>query len=409
MLIILFPSISISGTPIISYIVGSILTLILINIAIKWSLSPPLWSFSERSHIVAGFGFVAVATSLYLGEFVNIQFLQQNPAFLVSPLANVVLLGFNLTVMLTFTYLVFLLAKSSSGKLTTELYTFSFLSVWILHSILKSYYAVWTPGWWVSEYILFIGLILGPTVLALLYVGAIGEVEESHQRANLYADLLMHDVTNYNQMAMTALELLQAECESDDTLLEYADHAIKAVLLSNRLIGNVRSLSESELIHPSDLKSVELVSSIVGALDLVSQSVGKERVRTQFITDHSHVHVIANELLVTAFFNILYSSVQHTKAGESVLLELSPYTDNFEQWWQLRLIVPSSYGGSLEGSFLEREPGRYSGKTLGVFVSRLLFESFGGSITINEEHPDSESMLTVITVQLRGSYPIAGT
>jgi len=405
--IILFPFLSPSGTPIVSYIVGSLLTLILIVMVLKWTISPTSWTLSKKSHIVLGFGFMLIAVCLFLGEFINALFLMQNPEFISSPLSNVLLLGSNLTVMLVFTYLAFLLTKKASGNFSIELYTLSFLSVWILHSILKSYYAVWTPGWWVSEYILFIGLLVGPTILALLYIGAMGEIEESHQRAGLYADLLMHDVTNYNQIAMTSLELLKADCQDEEKLLEYVGQAIQAVLLSDRLISNVRSLSETEQINHSDLKSVELVSSIVEALDLVSQSIGKERVRTQFITDYSRVHVKANELLVTAFFNILYSSVYHSEAGESVLLDIAPSLEDGQQWWNVRLLVQGSYMNTKDGSFLERRPGGFSGGSLGLFVARLLFESFGGCITIDQESQENLIIRTVITVRLIGVYPVS--
>jgi hypothetical protein len=210
-------------------------------------------------------------------------------------------------------------------------------------------------------------------------------------------------MTNYNQIALTALELLRSSCRKNDELMRFIEDARQAVALSDRLICNVRSLTDSERIVPSELEEVEVVSSVVDVLDRISQNVGMERVRVQFITDHSRVYVQANELVSTVLFNILYSAINQIELGTTILLELLPNLSQGKIWWNLRFNIPAIFTENTASStILDREPGGLSGGALGLLVSRIIVESFGGRILVYEQVSGINEISTIISVQLLG-------
>ncbi|UCE09956.1 MAG: HAMP domain-containing histidine kinase [Candidatus Thorarchaeota archaeon] len=382
---VLLPDFSPLGEPIVPYVVGSLLTLPLLYLAIRWT-----HQFSEgRTRMLPSssvlIGFILLFVTILIGEITNQLVLQRYGELSGHPASNAILLASNLLAMFAFTYLVLLLAREAKGSLTIEIYVVGFLSMWVIPNVLKSYYPRWTPGWWVSEILIFIGLLVGPGLLGLLYARAMREAEESHSRASLYADLMMHDITNYNQMTMTALELLGAEGVPDEVRERLARDARQIISLSEQLISNVRLLSRTESHEERTLEPMDLVLAVVGALDDVTQEVGSENVRVQFKPERHQAYVMANENLIHVFINLLIDSLQHPPEKKTISVEISPSTVNGQDWWQVRFGVPGRWiEHNNRPTLFDREVGSYSGSALGLLVARLLAESLGGVVTMED-------------------------
>ena len=176
------------GEPITPYTVGSILSLALLFMAIYWTTNPPPDKKDPPSIFQLAIVLAGMVSLVVVGEAVNQLMLQVNQSLATNPLGSIIILCTNLVIMFAFAHLFFLLSARSRGKLTIELVVVIFLAMWILPNILKSYYALWTSGWWVSELFLFGGLLAGPPLLAILYVRAMSDVEESRNTASMYAD-----------------------------------------------------------------------------------------------------------------------------------------------------------------------------------------------------------------------------
>ena len=367
--LLLFPSIAPLGEPITPYNVVSLLTFGLLYLFVIWTKHPPIDREETPSLFRLALGLTGLITAIIAGEAINQLVLISNPSLSGNPASNTLILVTNLFIMFAFAYIIFLLSEDSNGEAPVELYVILFLAMWILPNILKSYYTIWTAGWWVSEFLLFIGLLSGPLVFTWLYVRTMHEVEESHRRANMYADLLMHDVSNYNQMMMMSMELLGSHEIPEEQRTRLADDGRQVISFSEQLISNVRLLSEAEQLKTTELQPTNLVHTIVGALDLFTRRIGTGELIVEFQAEESQASVMANDLLAHIFLNILYSALECRIRGETVTIGLHETEYSGENFWQIDIKAP--------GRSEEQEEGFSSG-TLGLLAARLMTESLNG-------------------------------
>jgi hypothetical protein len=299
--------------------------------------------------------------------------------------------------MFALSYLIFTGAEKSKGRLTLDLYLSGLIAFWIVPNILESYYGLWYAGWWVSEIILFVGLLAGPPLLAWLYIEMMRESEESSSRARLYADLLMHDVTNFNQMIMTSVELLGSPDLSEEQRIRLAKDGYQAISLAEQLISNVRLLSESELLEETDPQPVNLVTAIVNALDIFSKNVGPTDLTVEFKHEPKRAFVMASSHLPDVILNILYAALQIRTSPKRVEVTLNTIKEDGQNLWVTRVVLPGQWLPRAEGKVDEHAG--LSGGALGLTAAKVITESMGGVFSVNSLD-DDEGPRTIVSVKL---------
>ncbi len=387
---ITLPSISLLGEPITHYTIGSILTLVLLGFAIRWTMDPPP---EEKQHptlmqLTAVLAIMVII--IVFGEWVNQIVLITNPALLGSPIGSILIQITNLVIMFAFAYLIFLLAAKSRG-VSIELFVVISLAMWIIPNILKSYYTIWYTGWWVSEIYLFAGMIAVTFLLVWLYVKSLHEVVESHGKASIYADLLMHDITNFNQMMMTSFELLG----SDDTPFEQREKlsadGCQVISLAEHLINNVRLLSETDRLKELQPVQKNLVSTIVSALDIFSERTSTEEIVIEFKPNSAKALIFGNDLLVHIFLNILHDVLDCYKKGENVSIEIEPIHSEGQAYWQTEIKTYCR----------ERKDFRkYSSSILGLRAARIITESLNGILVVTDSQDNELNRVKLFTILL---------
>ena len=190
----------------------------------------------------------------------------------------------------------------------------------------------------------------------------------------MYADLLMHDVSNYNQMMMMSLELLGSEDISEDQRKRVAGDGRQVISFSEQLISNVRLLSEAEQLKTSQLEPTNLVDTIVSALDVFTRRIGTGEIVVNFQSEDSQAHVMANDLLAHIFLNILYSALECRVRGETVTIGIQEAERSGDLYWQIIIKAPGRKVDDADG---------YSSGTLGLLAAQLMTESLNGQFTID--------------------------
>ncbi len=216
--------------------------------------------------------------------------------------------------------------------------------------------------------------------------------QDSHNRASLYADLLMHDVSNYNQMVMTTLELLGSEDISEEQRQRLADDGHQAITFSEQLISNVRLLSETDRLESSKLGPTNLVSTIISALDMFTQRVGSGELIVEFHPEKAKAFVMANELLVHIFLNILYSALECRLRGETVTIDLQTIEYAGEGFWQVDIKAP---GKAIE------DKDEYSSGTLALTAAEFMTESLNGSFDVERFERADKCEGRLFTIRFR--------
>jgi hypothetical protein len=374
LLAIALPSVALRGELTTPIVVGSAVTLALLIMTIRWTVKPRTRRESPTllRYAIYSLSFIILVV---LAELLNQIVLSTDPGLEDSPYGAIVLLGLNLVIMFALTYLIFLLAEQSRGKPPVEMVVAFYLGLWILPNILKSYNVTWTTAWWISEILLFVGLLIGPPLLIWLYVRAIRDEQESHRRAGLYADILMHDISNYNQMVMTTLELLGSDELSIEQRQRLADDGFSAISFSEQLISNVRLLSETDHLDSTRLEPTNIVSTVVSAIDTFTQRVGTDELKVEFKPETSRALVMANDLLVHIFLNILYSGLECRLRGEVVTIDIESIRKANESYWQVAIIAP---GKSID------EEDDYSSGTLNLTAAELMTTSLNGEFEMEQ-------------------------
>ncbi|TFG34789.1 hypothetical protein EU527_01685 [Candidatus Thorarchaeota archaeon] len=379
------------GEPITPYTVGSLLTLALLFLAIYWTTNPPSEDRKPPSIFQLSLVLAGMVSLIVIGEVINQITLRVNPELIDSAIGSIIILCTNLVIMFAFAHLIFLLSARSRGVITLELYVIIFLAMWTLPNILKSYYSLWESGWWVSEIYLFAGLLAGPPLLAILYIRALHEIEKSHEKASIYADLLMHDITNFNQILLTSFELLSSDDVKSEQRTTIADNGCNIISAAGQLISNVRLLSETDRLKQIQLTPTNLVATIVKALDIFSKRVTTGELVVEFKPDTSDAVVMANELIVNIFLNILYNVLECNIAGDSVLINMNNVEWNNTEYWQIDFITPCC---------IEVSNKTYSSSILGILASRTITESLNGHFNIRESRIDDMSVEKIFSVRL---------
>jgi len=387
--------------PLISFIGGSLLTLFLLLVSIQWTIKQPRPEPPSFLLLKLAIAYGLTVASVLFGEFVNIFVVDTYPQLQNSAIGPTILLVTNLIIILALSFLIFILANQSRGRASVDLFIVVFLAMWILPNILKSYYIYWSTGWWLSESLLFVGLLAGPPVLAWLYIQETYESEESRAKADLMADLLMHDITNYNQMILTSLELLSSSNLDDKQRIRVSRDGSRVISFAEQLINNVRLLTETERRKRMELHPTNLVSTIVSALDTFTQQGLSEKLTIDFQPETDEAPVLANELLYHVFLNILYSALEYPLDERNITVNILRTFHGGNNWWETILQVPGHWVRQGERfRMYNAETEIYSSNSLGLMAARILTESLKGQFSIRDASTTKNQIRTAFAVRL---------
>jgi signal transduction histidine kinase len=387
--------------PLISFISGSLLTLILLFLSIQWTLRAPKAESPPLTFLKLSIGYAITVALVIGGEMINRYVIDTYHQLQNGPIGPAILLVTNLIIVLALSFLIFVLANQSKGRISIDLFVVFFLTMWILPNILKSYYGYWSAGWWVSETLLFAVSLAGPPLLAWLYIQETHESEQSRAKADLLADLLMHDITNYLQMILTSLELLGSKDMENRQRERVAQDGFRVISVAEQLINNVRLLSETERSKHVELRPMNLVSVLVAALDSFSKQGLSDRVIVEFRPEIDRAPVMANELLHHIFLNILYSALEATQEERSISVEIKSVNESGVNWWETTFEVPGQWVRQAE-NFRIYNPANntYQGNSLGLLAAKIMTDSLRGQFIMCEGKESEDNIRTVFVIRL---------
>lgn len=205
-------------------------------------------------------------------------------------------------------------------------------------------------------------------------------LSESNEEANLYLDIITHDINNVNTGALALTELLLMK--ANDANKPIAQRLVGSINQSTEIIGNVSTIRK---LH----EKKEALRAV--ALDEVIQNEIRRYNSSGIHYDGTNVRVMADTLLGQVFTNLLGNSIKFSghRAEVSVVVE--------ERQDHVEIIVSDNGPGIRENlkpvAFDRFRKGKNvkSGKGLGLFIVRTLVESYGGTIWADDrvpEHPE---------------------
>jgi PAS domain S-box-containing protein len=215
---------------------------------------------------------------------------------------------------------------------------------------------------------------------------------EARDQAELYLDLMGHDISNMHQIALSQLELAQ-ETMADEGRLEggekeLIDTPIEALKRSAMLIDNVRKLQKLRAGEYKE-EAMDLGILLAGVARLYSGI--QEGIVTINYTPVNGCYVGANPLLKDVFTNLVDNAVKHSNGHVTINIGVGRIVDGGSVFY--RVTVDDDGPGIPDEKKkevfhrLKRGQTMARGTGLGLYIVKTLVESFHGRVTLEDRVP----------------------
>jgi signal transduction histidine kinase len=206
--------------------------------------------------------------------------------------------------------------------------------------------------------------------------------QEARDRAELYLDLLGHDLNNIHQGIIISLELALTADNLPENIRESLKTSLEQVNRGVNLISNVQKFS-TIIESPTDFEELEVLPVLKQAEQIVRSSAPHRNIEINFTILDRTSKVIADDFLVDAFFNILHNSVKHDSKN-TVVIDVSVEQ---QQDSGVTLIQFEDRGPGIDDKtkkdLLNRfESGLKVGTGMGLTVVKRIMNRYGGTIQI---------------------------
>jgi signal transduction histidine kinase len=211
------------------------------------------------------------------------------------------------------------------------------------------------------------------------------ELREARARAEMFNDLLGHDINNMNQIGIGYLELVLETGRLDTESRALLEKPLEALRSSSRLIDNVRKLQDVKE-HPGRLKPVDMASMLsevkahyagVNGSDVSVSLAGSGKCRVK-----------ANDLLKDVFSNLVGNAIKHARGPVRVKVEADEVTMDDGTYCKVSVEdngpgIPDDLKPRLFSRF-QRGDTKAHGKGLGLYLVKTLVESYGGQVRVED-------------------------
>jgi len=217
------------------------------------------------------------------------------------------------------------------------------------------------------------------------------EVSLANEEANLYLDIMSHDIANINMLVSGYSSLLEESL--DEGVSNYAKRISIAASRSSEIIKSVSTIRRVRE-NISDLRPMSLKEAVK---DGISQ-YGDINI-TIFDGDFK---VLADDLLPEIFVNIIGNSIKYGGKDIEILINVEVTGDLVYVW-----ISDNGPGISDEvkpgvfGRFKRGQREMEQGSGLGLYIVKMLTDRYGGDIKIEDSYPGKENPGVCVCFNLR--------
>lgn len=215
-------------------------------------------------------------------------------------------------------------------------------------------------------------------------------LSEANEEANLYLDIITHDINNVNTGALAITELLLMKASEANKPL--TQRLVNSINQSTEIIGNVSTIrkmhEKKEALRPV-------------ALDSVIQNEIRRYNSCCIHYGGTAAYVMADTLFGQVFTNLLGNSIKFAGARAVVTISVLEKQDTVE-------ITVADNGPGIPAEMkpvvfdrFRKGKNAKSGKGLGLFICRTLVESYGGTIWVDDRVPGQPGEGAVVHFTLK--------
>jgi PAS domain S-box-containing protein len=215
------------------------------------------------------------------------------------------------------------------------------------------------------------------------------ELVKAKEQAELYLNLMGHDINNMNQVAMGYLEIA-ASLLKRDPASAFIERSLAVLSESSRLIDNLRKVQQATG-KKLKLERIDLDAILSQVRSEYSLVPGRE---VTICYRPVKGYVMANPLLKDVFLNIVGNAIKHSTGPVHVAIRASPVKGHGKRCHEVTIEDdgPGILDGQKEKIF--SRPDRTAnamGRGLGLYIVKSLVDGFGGSIRVEDRIPGDHS------------------
>jgi signal transduction histidine kinase len=216
------------------------------------------------------------------------------------------------------------------------------------------------------------------------------ELADARAQAELYLDLMGHDINNMNQVGMgyleIALETLNEEGRIEKKDLDLLEKPLQSIQDSTRLIENVRKLRSTKS-KDHQLQSIDLKEALLGVKEQFSNANDR-----QVVINYTPVesHVLATGLVKDVFVNLVGNAIKHSDVDRPLEVNITQlHIYGTDESYHKVIIedngpgIPDELKTRIFNRF-ERGNTKAKGKGLGLYLVKTLVHDFNGKIWVED-------------------------
>ncbi|GEM_PF-620961 len=207
---------------------------------------------------------------------------------------------------------------------------------------------------------------------------------EAKERAEMYLDLLTHDIQGYNAAISGYIQLAMVK-DKQGKRKDELQKALDSITASTELIDTMRKIQQVEM-HNDAHGQMELTSMLEEVISDV-QVIGGDRAHIKSII-MSESYTMASPMIREAFWNILINSVKHSEGEVHITIRQNRCYDGGREYH--KFIIEDDGPGIPDDVkpkvFLRKYRGRTKaqGSGLGLYLTKRLVEVHGGRIWVED-------------------------
>ena len=210
------------------------------------------------------------------------------------------------------------------------------------------------------------------------------ELREAKNQAELYVDLMSHDINNMNQVGIASLELALEAGEMDTDTRDLVTRSLAAFTGSSDLIGNVKKLqlAKEQKLEQDRVDIGEVLAAVVKHYRGVNPeaSISYDPV--------AGCYVKGNELLHDVFSNLVGNAIKHAEGPVDIRIGIDRIEENGRAFY--RVYVEDNGSGIADDrkkdifERFKRGQTKAKGSGLGLYLVRTIVEGHGGSVRVED-------------------------
>lgn len=228
---------------------------------------------------------------------------------------------------------------------------------------------------------------------------------EVAQRSRFLADIIAHDINNYNQAVTSYLAMAQDEAGKPASTGKFLERASSAAWSISELIQRASKLAKIEEEGASNMGPVELGEVLKESAATVLRGSQGQKVKIDLKLGNSRYFVTGNELAEEIFTNILRNAVDYDPHEEvTVEVAIGEFFVDYMRYWCVSVAdsgigIPDSKKNMVFGRFNGQESG-LPASGLGLSIVRAVVEAYHGMVWVEDRVPGDHSKGSVFRVAL---------